>query len=247
MATYYYGDDFDNLHWLHCADLEQSILEARSEDWPAGLVSADILRKCLQSSSEDKVTMVEDFLDWCDLQKIFTCLLVGLIPTRFIAESAYPNIRNALGMIVAVIPSMVALHGLGVIDFFHSSAALTSCILGEFFLLHGEDMLIIYSEWATTSLRLDIMHLDTFNDLADDLFPETNLIPYIVLHGSLSIIYWMYFPEAAFFSGVSLRGISLLNMILAIMDCLDFAIHLILVGMHNYWAYQRNPLLRRWG
>ena len=161
MAMNYYGDDgVDN---LHCADLEQSILEARSEDWPPGLVSADILRKCLQSS-EDKVTMVEDFLDWCDPQVIFTCLLVGFIPTRFIAGNTNPNIRNALGMIVAIyihIPSMMALHGLGLIDFFHSSAALTSYILGELLLEHGEDMLIIYSDEALT-LRLGIMDLYAF-------------------------------------------------------------------------------------
>ena len=241
MAMNYYEDSADNLHWVHCAGLEQSILEARSEDWPPGLVSSDVLRNCLQSS-EDKVTMVEDFLDWCDLQKIFTCFLVGLIPTRFIAESAYPNIRNALGMIVAVIPSMVALHGQGVIDFFHSSATLTSYILGDFFLEHGEDMLLIYSEKATT-LRLGIMELIV---IMDNNFPDTYLIPYSVLHGSVVIIYWMYFPEAEFLSGISMRGLSLLNMILAITDCLDFAIHLILVDMQNYWAYQRNPLLRRW-
>lgn len=211
----------------------------------------EFMQECLKSSKDTKKAMFDLMADFSideDISslKIFSDLLtyqfVMLIPLRSIYRQG-DNLekRDVFGMGFSWAILMNALDLLGFRGFLYTSAAMTSCFLGEFIVEHGYDMLMIYREANTARVRLGIDDITRF-DLVMELFSTA-------FNGLVSLSCWIFIPEAAlpadFMSQVS--GIVILNTVWNIMDLIEVAISLILLGMENYRIYQMSPLRRRLG
>ena len=239
-----YADSIENSLSAYVSKCKRFALNADTED---ALEAEDLMRNCLQplvgSSKDIKIDQMAIFNTFgevkpsdpgffdcnSDLEKIFVCLFVALIPLRFYVKLGVIEDHIAMAVAFSVVALSSALNIFGLDTFLYSSTAVTSYIVGEFFVLYGGDILMIYRQ-ANTELRLEV---------EDIILPE----PFTVFQGVMTMSYWTLFPEAE----MSMRGIAVLNTVMLIMDMSEEAIVLILVGMENHLIYQMSPLRRRWG
>ena len=239
-----YADSIEDSLSAYVSKCKRFVLDSDTED---ALEAEDLMRNCLQplvgSSKDinmDQMTIYNAFgqeelsdqgyFDWkSDLENIFVCLLVALIPLRFMFKLGVIEDHIAMAVAFSTVALSSALNIFGLDTFLYSSTAVTSYIVGEFFVLYGGDILMIYRQ-ANTELRLEV---------EDIILPE----PFTVFQGVMTMSYWTLFPGAE----VSMRGMAIMNTVLLLMDLSAEATELILVGMENHLIYQMSPLRRRWG